>query len=139
MLLLVIAFENEYQGVKISLSKVMENDELFGIYGNDYYTSVRFGLFAAEDITAADGSVIPADGLISEVSLDENMTAKFDVQIPFGRYYVQEIATDEHWFCQYHLTHFIRTRIMQRERYDHSRAFFELPEAAHRWRCRFFC
>ena len=91
------AFENEYQGVKISLSKVMENDELFGIYGNDYYTSVRFGLFAAGDITAADGSVIPADGLISEVSLDENMTAKFDVQIPFGRYYVQEIATDEHY------------------------------------------
>ena len=43
------------------------------------------------------------------------------------------------WFCQYHLTHFIRTRIMQRERYDHSRAFFGLPEAAHRWRCRFFC
>ena len=43
------------------------------------------------------------------------------------------------WFCQYHLTHFIRTRIMQRERYDHSRAFFELPEADHRWRCRFFC
>ncbi|MFR7409701.1 MAG: SpaA isopeptide-forming pilin-related protein [Ruminococcus bicirculans (ex Wegman et al. 2014)] len=91
------AFENEYQGVRISLSKVMENDELFGIYGKDYYTSVRFGLFAAEDITAADGSVIPADGLLSEVSLAENMTAKFDVQIPFGRYYVQEIATDEHY------------------------------------------
>ncbi|WP_419572696.1 SpaA isopeptide-forming pilin-related protein [Ruminococcus sp.] len=91
------AFENEYQGVRISLSKVMENDELFGIYGKDYYTSVRFGLFAAEDITAADGSVIPADGLLSEVSLDENMTAKFDVQIPFGRYYVKEISTDEHY------------------------------------------
>ena len=92
-----IAFENEYQSVRISLSKVMENDELFEIYGKDYYTSVRFGLFAAEDITAADGSVIPADGLISEVSLDENMTAKFDVQIPFGRYYVKEISTDEHY------------------------------------------
>ena len=91
------AFENEYQSVRISLSKVMENDKLFGIYDNDYYTSVRFGLFAAEDITAADGTVIPADGLLSEVSLDENMTAKFDVQIPFGRYYVQEIATDEHY------------------------------------------
>ncbi len=91
------AFENEYQGVRISLSKVMENDELFGIYGKDYYTSVRFGLFASENITAADGTVIPADGLLSEVSLDENMTAKFDVQIPFGRYYVQEIATDEHY------------------------------------------
>ena len=91
------AFENEYQSVRISLSKVMENDELFGIYGKDYYTSVRFGLFAAEDITAADGSVIPADGLLSEVSLAENMTAKFDVQIPFGRYYVKEISTDEHY------------------------------------------
>ena len=91
------AFENEYQSVRISLSKVMESDELFGIYGKDYYTSIRFGLFAAEDITAADGSAIPADGLLSEVSLDEDMAAKFDVQIPFGRYYVKEISTDEHY------------------------------------------
>lgn len=91
------AFENEYQSVRISLSKVMENDKLFGIYGKDNYTSIRFGIFAAEDITAADGTVIPADGLLSEVSLDEDMTAKFDVQIPFGRYYVKEISTDEHY------------------------------------------
>ena len=91
------AFENEYQSVRISLSKVMESDEQFGIYGKDCYTSVRFGLFAAEDIQAADGTVIPADGFLSEVSLDENMNAKFDVQIPFGRYYVQEIVTDEHY------------------------------------------
>ena len=90
-------FENEYQSVRISLSKVMESDERFGIYGKDCYTSVRFGLFAAEDITAANGSVIPADGLISEVSLDENMTAVIAENIPFGRYYVQEIATDEHY------------------------------------------
>ena len=91
------SFVNDYQSVEISLSKVMENDELFGIGNNNEYLSVRFGLFAAEDIQAADGSVIPADGLLSEVSFDENMTAKFDVQIPFGRYYVQEIATDEHY------------------------------------------
>ena len=88
------SFVNDYQSVEISLSKVMENDELFGIGNNNEYLSVRFGLFAAEDIQAADGTVIPADGLLS---LDENMTAKFDVQIPFGRYYVQEIATDEHY------------------------------------------
>ena len=91
------AFENEYQSVEISLSKVMENDKLFGIYGENCYTSVRFGLFAAEDITAADGTVIPADGLISEISLDENMTAVIAEKIPFGKYYVQEIATDEHY------------------------------------------
>ena len=91
------SFVNDYQGVEISLSKVMENDELFGIYGEDCYTSVSFGLFAAEDITAADGTVIPADGLISEVSLNENMTAVIAEKIPFGKYYVQEIATDEHY------------------------------------------
>ena len=91
------AFENEYQSVRISLSKVMENDELFGIGNNNEYLSVRFGLFAAEDIQAADGTVIPVDGLISEISLDENMTAVIAEKIPFGKYYVQEIATDEHY------------------------------------------
>ena len=91
------SFVNDYQSVEISLSKVMENDELFGIGNNNEYLSVRFGLFAAEDIQAADGTVIPADGLISEISLDENMTAVIAEKIPFGKYYVQEIATDEHY------------------------------------------
>ena len=91
------AFENEYQSVRISLSKVMENDEKFGISAEESYKNVRFGLFAAEDITAADGSVIPADGLIAEVSLNEDMTAVIAEKIPFGKYYVQEIATDEHY------------------------------------------
>jgi uncharacterized surface anchored protein len=75
----------------------MEKDELFNIGNSDEYTRVRFGLFAAENITAVDGSVIPADGLISEISLAENMSAKFDTALPFGKYYVQEIATDEHY------------------------------------------
>ena len=91
------AFENDYQGIEISLSKVMENDEKFGISAEESYKNVRFGLFAAENITAADSSVIPADGLISEISLDENMTAVIAEKIPFGKYYVQEIATDEHY------------------------------------------
>ena len=91
------SFVNDYQGVEISLSKVMEKDELFNIGNSDEYTRVCFGLFAAENITAADGSVIPADGLISEISLAENMSAKFDTALPFGKYYVQEIATDEHY------------------------------------------
>ena len=75
----------------------MENDEKFGISAEESYKNVRFGLFAAEDITAADGSVIPADGLIAEVSLNEDMTAVIAEKIPFGKYYVQEIATDEHY------------------------------------------
>lgn len=91
------SFDNKYQRVEISLSKIMENDELFGIYGEDCYKNVSFGLFTAEDIAAADGAVIPADSLVSTVSIKENMTAVIAEKIPFGKYYVQEIATDEHY------------------------------------------
>lgn len=91
------SFVNDYQGVEISLSKVMESDETFGISAENSAVNVRFGLFAAEEIAAADGSVIPADGLIADVSLNENMTAVIAEKIPFGKYYVQEIATDEHY------------------------------------------
>lgn len=91
------SFVNFYQLVNITLSKYMEIDELFGIGSNDEKSAVRFGLFAAEDIIAADGTYIPADGLISEISLDEDMKADFDVKLPFGKYYVQEIATDDHY------------------------------------------
>ena len=91
------SFNNNYQGVKISLSKFMEEDQTFGIGMNDEWRSVRFGLFADEEITAADGTFIPKDGRIAEVSLDTDMTATIAEKIPFGRYYVQEISTDEHY------------------------------------------
>lgn len=91
------SFYNDYQGVEISLEKFMEHDELFDIGDNDEYKAVSFGLFAAEEIIAADGTSIPENGLIAEVSLDENMKSVIADKIPFGRYYVQEIATDEHY------------------------------------------
>ena len=90
-------FVNDYQGIEISLSKVMEDNEKFNIYGEDCYTSVRFGLFADEEIIAADGTSIPENGLIAEVKLDEDMKSVIAEKVPFGRYYVQEIATDEHY------------------------------------------
>ncbi|MCU6720517.1 SpaA isopeptide-forming pilin-related protein [Porcipelethomonas ammoniilytica] len=91
------AFVNDYQRVEISLEKILEQDETFGIGTNEEYKSVRFGLFAEEEITAANGSTIPANGLISEISLDENMKAVFSVKLPFAKYYVREIFTDEHY------------------------------------------
>lgn len=91
------AFVNDYQRVEISLEKILEQDETFGIGTNEEYKNVRFGLFAEEEITAANGSTIPANGLISEVSLDENMEAVFSVKLPFAKYYVREIFTDEHY------------------------------------------
>lgn len=68
------SFVNDYQGIEISLEKIMESDELFGISSENCYQNVRFGLFAAEEMTAADGSVIPENGLISEISLGEDMS-----------------------------------------------------------------
>lgn len=91
------AFVNDYQRVEISLEKILEQDETFGIGTNEEYKSVRFGLFAEEEITAADGTEIPANGLISEISLDENMKAVFSVKLPFAKYYVREITADEHY------------------------------------------
>ena len=90
-------FYNDYQGVNISLAKFMEHDELFDIGTNNEYKSVLFGLYSAEEITAADGTVIPEDGFIAQVSLGEDMTATIAEKLPFGKYYVQEIATDEHY------------------------------------------
>lgn len=90
-------FLNDYQGVEISLEKFMEHDELFGIGNNDEYKTVRFGLFADEEIIAADGTSIPENGLIVEVSLNEDMQAVIAEKLPFSHYYVQEIATDEHY------------------------------------------
>lgn len=89
------SFINDYQGVNIHIEKIMEHDEKFGIGDNDEYKNVTFGLFAAEDITAADGTIIPENGLISTVTLGEDMNAHFEGKLPFSRYYVQEIATDE--------------------------------------------
>ena len=91
------SFVNDYQGIEISLEKFMENDEKYGISTENSYKNVRFGLFADEEIIAADGTSIPENGLIAEVSLGEDMKAVFAEKLPFSRYYVQEIATDEHY------------------------------------------
>lgn len=91
------AFINNYQRVEINLEKIFEQDEVFGVGTNEEYKNVRFGLFAEEEITAADGTKIPANGLIAEISLDENMKASFSEKLPFAKYYVREIAADEHY------------------------------------------
>ena len=91
-------FYNERQKIEIDLNKVMEKDDRFGIGENGEILSVQFGLFAAEDIVAADGSVIPKNGLIETVTCDENGYAVFATDIPVGaKLYVKEIATDSRY------------------------------------------
>lgn len=94
---LEVTFLNERQRVQISLSKSMASDEKFGIGANNEISAVSFGLYAAADITAADGSVIPANGLIEIAAVNADGMAAFKSNIPLGSYYVQEYATDSHY------------------------------------------
>ena len=91
------SFVNERQKVKISLEKILEQDETFGIGKNDEIKNISFGLYAKEDVVSSSGTVIPADGLIEIITLDENGAAPANTDLPFGSYYVKEIATDEHY------------------------------------------
>lgn len=91
------SFYNERQKAAVSLDKVLEQNETFGIGMNGEMSAVTFGLFAAEDMTAADGSVIPADGLLEILSVDENGHAVCKTDLPFGSFYFKELSTDEHY------------------------------------------
>lgn len=91
------AFYNERQKVQIDLKKALETNELFGIGNQGEIQSVAFGLYAAEEIKAADGTVIPKDGLLEIVSCATDGTALFVNDIPFGKYYVKEVATDQYY------------------------------------------
>ena len=57
---------------------------------------MTFGLYAAEELTAADGKTIPADGLIEVISLDESGHGKAISDLPMGSYYVQESRPTPH-------------------------------------------
>ncbi len=89
------AFENDRQKVEVTLTKSMEDDERFGFDGLEERKDVLFGLCASEEIPAADGTVIPADGLLEILALTEDGTAKALTDLPLGNFYLQEIATNE--------------------------------------------
>ena len=90
-------FCNERQKAAISLDKVLEQDERFGIGKSGELSAVTFGLFAAEELTAADGSIIPADALLEIVSVNENGHAVCKTDLPVGSYYLKELSTDGHY------------------------------------------
>ena len=88
---------NQRQKALVTLDKVLEQEETFGIGMNGEITAVTFGLYAQEDIPAADGSIIPADGLLEIVSVDENGQAMCKTDLPFGSFYLKELSTDSHY------------------------------------------
>lgn len=89
---------DERQKVDVTLFKAMETDDLFGLGMNEEYKDISFGLYASADLTAADGSVIPAGGLLEVVSVSSEesggYSASFASDLPFGSYYVKERTTN---------------------------------------------
>ena len=93
-----ISVYNDRQKVSVSLKKIMANDKTFGIGNNGEITSVRFGIYADEDIKASNGDVIPKDALITFAICDKNGSIVFDCDLPVGfKWYAKEIATDAHY------------------------------------------
>ena len=89
-----VAVVNERQKVEVKLYKDLEKDELFQIGSGDEILHVYFALYAAEELTAADGSVIPADGLIEIAGVQADGTLVFASDLPIGSYYVKEHEID---------------------------------------------
>lgn len=89
---------NDRQKASVSLKKIMAEDKTFGIGNNGEITSVRFGIYAGEDIIANNGDVIPKDALITFANCDKNGSIVFDCDLPVGfKWYAKEIATDAHY------------------------------------------
>lgn len=91
------SFTNDRQKVVIDLTKILEQDEKFSIGNNDEILNFSFGLYADEDLKAANGTVIPKNGLLEIITCDEKGKAQFTTDIPIGSYYVKEISTDNHY------------------------------------------
>lgn len=93
-----ITVTNARQKAVIDLKKVLEQDDLFELGNNNELQKVQFALYAAEDLTATDGSVIPKDGLLEILSLNADGTAEFTTDLPVeAKAYVKEYSTDEHY------------------------------------------
>lgn len=89
-----VSLYNERQKVEVKLYKDLEKDELFQIGVSDEILHVYFSLYAAEDLTAADGTVIPANGLIEIAGVQADGTLTFSADLPMGSYYVKEYSTN---------------------------------------------
>lgn len=95
-----ITFKNERVIIdptiyKQGASLVDVNDESKG-YNYAPLAGAKFGVYNTEKITSADEKVtIEPDTLLAIMETDENGFADVEVKLPFGKYYVKEIAAPE--------------------------------------------
>ena len=89
---------NERQKQEYRIQKNLEKDQKFGIGFNGEIFNIRFGLFSKTELTALDGSIIPAGGLIETAAPDEDGFISFAADMPYNaECYIKELETDEHY------------------------------------------
>ena len=89
---------NERKKQEYKIQKNLETDQKFGIGFNGEIFNIRFGLFSKTELTALDGSIIPAGGLIEIASPDEDGFICFAADMPYNaECYIKELETDEHY------------------------------------------
>lgn len=90
--------KNERQKHSYSLKKELETDKKYGIGFNGEILNTKFGLFSKTELTALDGSIIPAGGLIEITTPDEDGFISFTADMPYNaECYIKELETDEHY------------------------------------------
>lgn len=93
-----IEVKNERKKQEYKIQKNLETDQKFGIGFNGEILNIRFGLFSKTELTALDGSIIPADGLIEIATPDEDGFICFAADMPYNaECYIKELKTDEHY------------------------------------------
>lgn len=93
-----IEVKNERKKQEYKIQKNLEKDQKFGIGLNGEILNIRFGLFSKTELTALDGSIIPADGLIEIVPPDEDGSLSFAADMPYNaECYIKELETDGHY------------------------------------------
>lgn len=89
---------NERKKQEYKIQKNLEKDQKFGIGFNGEILNIRFGLFSKTELTALDGSIIPADGLIEVATPDEDGSLSFAADMPYNaECYIKELETDGHY------------------------------------------
>ena len=93
-----IEVKNERKKQEYKIQKNLEKDQKFGIGFNGEIFNIQFGLFSKTELTALDGSIIPAGGLIEVATPDEDGSLSFAADMPYNaECYIKELETDEHY------------------------------------------
>ena len=82
------SYANERQKLDLQITKTFEDED------KEAYKDVVFGVYSKNDITLNDKVIIPADGLVGTLTIDEDGKNIEQLDLPTGEYYVKEFETN---------------------------------------------